>query len=68
MNRESLDSVLHRLEMDEELEVLKKKSINLKLLLEMSDSELHATFDEMKLNTGKIMKLYKEIIELKSSK
>lgn len=68
MNRESLDSVLHRLEMDEELEVLKKKSINLKLLLEMSDSELHATFDEMKLNTGKIMKLYKEIIEIKSSK
>lgn len=68
MNQESLDSVLHRLGMDEKIAAFKEKSIGLKTLKEMSDSELEKTFGEMRLNTGEIIKLCKEITELKLSK
>lgn len=68
MNQESLDSVLHRLGMDEKIAAFKKKAICLKSLQEMSDSELEETFGEMRLKTGEIIKLCKEIIELKLSK
>lgn len=68
MNQESLDSVLHRLGMDEKIAAFKEKSIGLKTLKEMSDSELEKTFGEMRLNTGEIIKLCKEITELKLKK
>lgn len=68
MDKESLESVLHRLEMDDELDNFKKQSIELQTLEEMSESELVDALKEMNINIGKRQILLKEIIQIKSRK
>lgn len=66
--KDSLESLLHRLNMDDELEAFKKQSIKLETLEEMSESELTEALKEMDLNIGRRKKLSKEIIKMKSRK
>lgn len=66
--KDSLESLLHRLNMDDELEAFKKQSIKLETLEEMSESELTEALKEMDLNIGRRKKLFKEIIKMKSRK
>lgn len=68
MDKESLESLLHRLDMDDELDAFKKQSIELETLEEMSDSELIDALKEMNVNIGKRKKLSQEIIKIKSRK
>lgn len=68
MDKESLESLLHRLDMDDELDAFKKQSIELETLEEMSDSELIGALKEMNVNIGKRKKLSQEIIKIKSRK
>lgn len=68
MDKDSLESLLHRLKMDDELEAFKKQSIELETLEEMSESELNEAFKEMNLKIGNSKKLSKEIIKMKARK
>lgn len=68
MEKESLESLLHQLKMDDEIDAFRRESLDLEILKEMTESQLKETLIEMQLNAGKRWKLNKAITNIKSSK
>lgn len=67
MEKEDIESFLHRLRMDDDLEAFKSEDIDLDLLEELSDADLKTTLKDLNLTIGKQLKISKEIKALKSS-
>lgn len=67
MEKEDIESFLHRLGMDDDLEAFKSEDIDLDLLEELSDADLKTTLKDLNLTIGKQLKISKEIKALKSS-
>lgn len=68
MEKESIESILRQLGMEERIYDFEKESLDLELLKEMSDSDLKDTLKEMKFNIGSRMKLMKAVTSMKTSK
>lgn len=68
MEKESIESILRQLGMEERIDDFEKESLDLELLKEMSDSDLKDTLKEMKFNIGSRMKLMKAVTSMKTSK
>lgn len=66
--KETIQTFLHRLGLDDKLDTFKEEDITLDLLLDLSENELAETLREMKLTIGKQMKIRKEINYMNSSK
>lgn len=63
MDNETIESFLHRLNMDDSIDAFKQQDIDLDLLLEISEDDLKETLQEtkLKLTIGKQMKINLEI-------
>lgn len=68
MKNETIESVLHRLGMDDCKEAFNDNGIDLNLLLEMNESELRVTLRHMKLPLGIQLRMCLEINAMKSRK
>lgn len=70
MDNETIESLLHRLNIDDSIDAFKQQDIDLDLLLEMSEDDLKETLQEtkLKLTIGKQKKIILEIKKLKSRK
>lgn len=68
MNKETIQTFLHRLGLDDNLDKFEEEDITLDLLLDLSENELAKTLKEMKLTIGKQMKIRKEIKDMNSCK
>lgn len=68
MDKETIQSFLHRLGLDDVAEKFEDEEITLDLLLGLSEEYLAETLQEMKLKIGKQMKIRKEIKDMKSRK
>lgn len=68
METEPIETFLCELGMEDEIDAFKRESLDLKLFKELTESELHDVWNQMKLNIGKKMKLNKAIAKMKSSK
>lgn len=68
MKNDTIESVLHRLGIDDCKEAFNDNGIDLNLLLEMNESELRVTLRHMKLPIGKQLRMCQEIKAMKSRK
>lgn len=70
MDNETIESLLHRLNIDDSIDAFKQQDIDLDLLLELSEDDLKETLQEtkLKLTIGKQKKIILEIKKLKSRK
>lgn len=68
MDKETIESILHRLNFDDEIETFKEYEIDLDLLLELDDKDVLYTLENMNLKLGKRMKIRNEIKIIKSRK
>lgn len=70
MDNETIESILHRLKMDDSIGVFQQQDIDSDLLLEMSEEELKETLKEtnLKLTIGKQRKIALDIKKMKSRK
>lgn len=70
MDNETIESLLHRLNIYDSIDAFKQQDIDLDLLLEMSEDDLKETLQEtkLKLTIGKQKKIILEIKKLKSRK
>lgn len=68
MDNETIESFLHRLNMDDSTYAFKQQDIDLDLLLELNENELKETLNELELTIGKKRKICLEVKKLKSSK
>lgn len=68
MDKETIQSFLHRLGLDDVAEKFEDEDITLDLLLGLSEEYLAETLKEMNLKIGKQMKIRKEIKDMKSRK
>lgn len=68
MKNETIESVLHRLGIDNCKEAFNDNGIDLNLLLEMNESELRVTLRHMKLPLGIQLRMCLEINAMKSRK
>lgn len=68
MKNETIESVLHRLGIDNCKEAFNDNGIDLNLLLEMNESELRVTLRHMKLPLGIQLRMCHEINAMKSRK
>lgn len=70
MDNETIESLLHRLNIDDSIDAFKQQDIDLDLLLELSEGDLKETLQEtkLKLTIGKQKKIILEIKKLKSRK
>lgn len=66
MEKENIESFLHRLRMDDELDAFKREDLDLDLLKELSEADLKTTLKDLNLTIGKQLKISKEIKALKS--
>lgn len=66
MEKETIESLLHRLELGDCMETFIEQDLDLKLLLELSEDDFNDTLGSIKLTQGKKMKIYREINDLKS--
>lgn len=68
MDKETIQSFLHRLGLDDKVEKFEEEDITLDLLLDLSEKELAETLKEMNLTIGKQMRIRKEIKDMNSRK
>lgn len=68
MDKETIQSFLHRLGLDDKLGKFEEEDITLDLLLDLSETHLAETLKEMKLTIGNQIKIRKEIKEMNSRK
>lgn len=68
MDKETLESLLHRLQIDDCIYAFKEEDIDLDLLLELSEEELKDILVEMKFTIGKRLKILSGIKNFKSRK
>lgn len=70
MDNETIESLLHRLNIDDSIDAFKQQDIDLDLLLELSEDDLKETLQDtkLKLTIGKQKKIILEIKKLKSRK
>lgn len=70
MDNETIESLLHRLNIDDSIDAFKQQDIDLDLLLEISEDDLKETLQDtkLKLTIGKQKKIILEIKKLKSRK
>lgn len=68
MDKETVQSFLHRLGFDDVVEKFEEEDITLDLLLDLSEMELAETLKEMNLKIGKQMRIRKEIRDMNSRK
>lgn len=68
MDKETIQSFLHRLGLDDEAEKFEDEDITLDLLLGLCEKDLAETLKEMNLKIGKQMKIRKEIKDMNSRK
>lgn len=68
MDTETIESLLHRLQIDDCIDAFKEEDINLDLLLELSEKELKDVLVEMKFTIGKRLKILSGIKNLQSRK
>lgn len=70
MDNETIESFLHRLNMDDSIDAFKQQDIDLDLLLEISEDDLKETLREtkLKLTIGKQKKICLELKKMKSRK
>lgn len=68
MDKETIESLLHRLHFDDEIETFKEYEIELDLLLKLDDTDVLYTLEKMNLRLGKMMKIRNEIKNIKSRK
>lgn len=70
MDNETIESILHRLKIDDSIGAFQQQDIDLDLLLEMSEEDLKDTLKEtnLKLTIGKQRKIALEIKKMKSRK
>lgn len=70
MDNETIESLLHRLNIDDSIDAFKQQDIDLGLLLEISVDDLKETLQDtkLKLTIGKQKKIILEIKKLKSRK
>lgn len=66
MERETIESFLYRLGMDDDLEAFKREDLDLDLLKELSEADLKMTLKDINLTIGKQLKISKEIKALQS--
>lgn len=65
MEKETVESLLHRLELGDCIEPFIKQDLNLNLLLELSEHDLNDTLGKIELTQGKKMKIHREIKDMK---
>lgn len=68
MEKETIESFLHRLNLDDSIEAFEEQDLDLDLLQRMSEGDLTWILKEMKLTLGKQTKIFLEIKDMKSSK
>lgn len=68
MDKETIQSFLQQLGLDDKLEKFEEEDITLDLLLDLSEKDLAETLKEMNLKIGKQMRIRKEIRDLNSRK
>lgn len=70
MDNESIESLLHRLKMDDSIAAFEQEDVDVDLLLELSEEDVKEILKETKLNLtiGKQRKLNLEIKKIKSRK
>lgn len=68
MDKETIQSFLHRLGLDDKLGKFEEEDITLDLLLDLSETHLAETLKELKLTIGNQIKIRKEIKEMNSRK
>lgn len=52
MEKENIESFLHRLRMDDELDAFKREDLDLDLLKELSEADLKTTLKDLNLTIG----------------
>lgn len=68
MDNETIESFLHRLNLDDSTDAFKQQDIDLDLLLELDEDALKETLKELELTIGKKRKICLELKKLKSRK
>lgn len=68
MDKETIQSFLQQLGLDDKLEKFEEEDITLDLLLDLSEKELEETLEKIKLTIGNQMKIRIEIKKLNSRK
>lgn len=68
MGEETIESLLHRLGMDECYGEFREEELDLPILLDLNEDDLKDTLDNLDLSMGKALKIRKEIKEIKSRK
>lgn len=66
MDNETIESFLHRLNLDDSTDAFKQQDIDLDLLLELDEDALKETLKELELTIGKKRKICLELKKLKS--
>lgn len=66
MEKETIKSLLHRLELGDCTETFIEQDLDLKLLLELSEDDLNDILGNIKLTQGKKKKINQEIKAMKS--
>lgn len=66
MGEETVESLLHRLGLDECYGEFREEELDLALLLDLDEEDLKDTLDNLDLSMGKALKIRKEIKEIKS--
>lgn len=68
MDKETIQSFLHRLGLDDKLGKFEEEDITLDLLLDLSEKRLAETLKEMKLTIGNQLTICNEIQKMNSRK
>lgn len=68
MEKDTIQSFLHRLGLDDVAEKFEEEDITLDLLLDLSEKDLAETLKEMNLKLGKQMRIRTEIRDMNSRK
>lgn len=68
MDKDTIQSFLHRLGLNDVAEKFEEEEITLDLLLDLSEKDLAETLKEMNLKLGKQMRIRKEIGDMNSRK
>lgn len=66
MEKETIESLLHQLELGDCTKTFIEQDLDLKLLLELSEDDLNDTLGNIKLTQGKKKKINQEIKAMKS--
>lgn len=66
MEKETIESLLHRLELGDCTKTFIEQDLDLKLLLELCEDDLNDTLGNIKLTQGKKKKINQEIKAMKS--